>query len=222
MRSPLNYLGGKSRMAERIVKLIPEDHTCYCDPFCGGAWVFFRKEPSKCEVLNDADGELGNFWRVVQHHLPELLRYFEWVLVSREHFQREQKRDPATLTDVQRAVRYYYLQKMGFGGKTYRRTFGTSTTSPPRLNLSTMETTLRETKWRMEKVTIETLDGCECIRRYDRPATFFYIDPPYWATTGYAVPFKAKDYEDLLAVLASIQGRFLMSLNDGPGRAPHI
>ena len=83
LRSPLNYLGGKSRLAERIVKLIPEDHTCYCEPFCGAAWVLFAKEPSRVEVINDADGELVTFWRVVQNHLEEFLRYYKWALISR-------------------------------------------------------------------------------------------------------------------------------------------
>ena len=130
MNSPLNYLGGKSRLADRIVKLIPEDHTCYCEPFCGAAWVLFRKEPSKVEVINDLDGELVNFWRVIQHHLPEFMRHFGWILLSREHFKTEQARDPRILTDVQRAVRYYYLQKMGFGGKTHGLST-TTTLSPP-------------------------------------------------------------------------------------------
>lgn len=110
MRSPLNYLGGKSRLAERIVKLIPEDHICYCEPFCGAAWVLFTKQPSKVEVINDADGELITFWRVVQNHLEEFLRYYKWALISRRLFELENMKNPETLTDIQRAVRYFYTQ----------------------------------------------------------------------------------------------------------------
>ena len=215
MHSPLNYLGGKSRLAERIVRQIPP-HVCYCEPFCGAAWVLFNKDPSKAEVINDADGELVTFWRVVQNHLEEFLRYYKFAVVSRQIFEIEMKKDPSTLTDVQRAVRYFYLQKMAFGGKTTGRTFGTSTCGSPRLNLATLGDTLLDIHWRLTHVVIENLDACDCIRRYDRPATFFYIDPPYWGTAGYVTPFKAEDYARLQGVLDGISGRFLMSLNDSP------
>lgn len=67
MRGPIPYLGGKSRLAERLIALFPP-HTTYVEPFAGGAQVFFHKEPSKVEVLNDLDGELVNFLRICQLH----------------------------------------------------------------------------------------------------------------------------------------------------------
>lgn len=214
MNSPLSYLGGKSRLAERIVKLIPEDHTCYCEPFCGAAWVFFRKQPSKVEVINDMDGELITFWRIIQNHLEEFLRYYRFAIVSRKLFELANMMDPRTLTDIQRAARYFYLQKSGFGGKTFKRTFGTGATSGPRLNLTTLEETLLEVHWRLARVTVENLDAIECIKIYDRPETLFYLDPPYWHTAGYAVPFDDKDYPRLRSTLNSVAGRFILSLND--------
>lgn len=214
MRSPLNYLGGKSRLAERIVKLIPSDHVCYCEPFCGAAWVLFAKAPSKVEVINDADGELVVFWRVIQNHLEEFLRYYRFAVVSRKIFELETLKNPRTLTDVQKAVRYFYLQKTGFGGKTFNRTFGTGAIQPSGLNLTALEERLLEVHWRLERVTIEHLDACEVIRIYDRPTTFFYVDPPYWKTAGYAVPWKVCDFLRLRQALDKIQGRFLCSLND--------
>lgn len=216
MKSPLNYLGGKSRLADRIATLIPDDHVCYCEAFCGGAWVLFAKTPSKCEVINDADGELVTFWRVVQNHLDEFLRYFKYCVTSRKIFELESLKRPETLTDVQRACRYFYLQKLGFGGKTCGRTFGTSATGPARLNLTTIEERLIEVHWRLERVVIEHLDACECVRRYDRPTTVFYLDPPYWGTAGYAVDFGPEDYGRLVKTLGSISGRFILSLNDVP------
>ena len=128
---------------KRIVERIPE-HTCYVEPFCGGAWVYFTKPPSRVEILNDRDGELVNFWNVVRHHLPEFLRCIELTLVSREQFELESKQNPALLTDVQRAVRYYRLQRMGYGGKVVNRTFGISTQRPSSLNLPAVEEQLRE------------------------------------------------------------------------------
>ncbi len=217
MKSPLNYLGGKSRLADRIVSMFPPDHLCYCEAFCGASWVLFAKQPSKCEVINDLDNELVTFWRVVQNHLEEFLRYFKWAVVSRRIFELETMKAPETLTDVQRAVRYFYLQKTGFGGKVSGRTFGTSATGPSGLNLTAVEERLLEVHWRLARVTIEHLDACACIQRYDRPTTLFYLDPPYWETAGYAVPFKEKDYTRLRGVLDGVKGRFLLSLNDVSG-----
>jgi len=214
MKSPLSYLGGKSRLAERITREIPQDHCCYVEPFCGACWVLFAKEPSKAEVINDADLDLITFWRVVQNHLDEFMRYYKFAVTSRELFELEKRRDPSTLTDIQRAARYFYLQKLGFGGKTVGRTFGTSATGPSRLNLLNMEDHLLEVHWRFSRITIEHLHAIDCIKRYDRPDTFFYIDPPYYETAGYAVPF---GHSDLVAVkdqLGRIKGRFLLSLND--------
>lgn len=216
MRSPLNYLGGKSRLASRIVPLIPSDHTCYCEPFCGAAWVLFSKKPSHSEVINDADGELVTFWRIVQNHLEEFLRYYKWAVTSRKLFEIESAKRPETLTDVQRAVKYFYCQRLGFGGHTDKRTFGYSTTSPSRLSVASIEERLLEVHWRLDGVWIEHLDAIDCIRRYDRPSTIFYIDPPYFGTAGYAIKWTCVDFIRLRKALDSVKGRFILSLNDVP------
>ncbi|MDF7809460.1 DNA adenine methylase [Pontiellaceae bacterium B12219] len=215
LKSPLGYLGGKSRLAKRIVERIPE-HTCYVEPFCGGAWVYFTKPPSRVEVLNDMDGELVRFWNVVRHHLPEFIRCLDFSLVSREQFEMERSQDVGLLTDVQRAVRYYRQQRMAYGGKTTNRTFGTSIQRPSSLNLNSVEDTLRTTHKRLSRTTIEHLDACDCIKKYDSPKTFFYIDPPYWNADFYAVSFKKDDFERLRDTLKSVQGKFIVSLNDTP------
>jgi DNA adenine methylase len=216
MKSPLNYLGGKSRLVKRIVPMIPTDHVCYCEPFCGGAWVLFGKDYSKQEVINDLDRELVNFWRVIQNHLEEFLRYFKHAVISREIFALENRKDPTTLTDIQRATRYYYLQRLSFGGRTTGRTFGTGTTGPAGLDLTTIQERIYEVNWRIKRVTIENLPALECIRRYDRPDTFFYIDPPYWHTAGYAVPWTDDDFLKLRDLLLTLKGRFILSINDTP------
>lgn len=79
-----------------------------------------------------------------------------------------------------------------------------------------MEDALASVHWRLERVIIEHLPALECIRRYDRPTTLFYLDPPYWGTAGYAVAFPPADYTALADALAGIQGRFVCSLNDVP------
>lgn len=215
MKSALSYQGGKSRLAPQIVKMFPE-HTCYVEPFCGACWVLFEKAPSKVEIINDLDSDLVTFWRVIQNHLPEFRRYYEWAVTSREIFNLEKRKDPTTLTDVQRACRYFYLQKLCFGGKVQGRSFGTSAVQPSRLNLMDIDDLLLAIHWRMSKVTIEHLDAIACIQKYDRPGTLFYCDPPYFETAGYNVSFEEADLIRLRDSLFAAQGKVVVSLNDHP------
>ena len=122
MNSPLAYIGGKSKLAKTIIDMMPE-HKSYCEVFAGAAWVFFKKAVSKYEVINDLDSDLVVFYRVLQNHLEEFLRQFKWLLSSREWFE-DWKRQQAAggLTDIQRAARYYYLQRLCFGGRVKGRT----------------------------------------------------------------------------------------------------
>jgi DNA adenine methylase len=83
VNSPLAYIGGKSKLSKTIIEMMPA-HKAYCEVFAGAAWVFFRKPPSKYEVINDLDSDLICFYRVLQNHLEEFLRQFKWLLASRE------------------------------------------------------------------------------------------------------------------------------------------
>src|SRR6266496_6149210 len=102
MVGPLSYIGGKNRLAKQIIEIFPK-HRTYVEAFAGGAQVFFRKEPSPVEVLNDLDGDVVNFFRVCQHHYEELLRYLRFTLASRKWFALFRLLPPEALTDVQRA-----------------------------------------------------------------------------------------------------------------------
>lgn len=209
------WIGGKSRLAKRLLAIFPE-HSCYVEGFAGGAALFFRKEAADVEVLNDINGDLVNLYRVVQHHLEEFIRQFKWSLVSREMYGWLNITRPETLTDVQRAARFYYLQRQGFGGKVEGRTFGTATTSGPKLNLLRIEEDLSLAHLRLARTTIEHLAWDECIRRYDRPHTLFYLDPPYWGTEGYGVGFGLDQYDRMAELARSIQGKMIISVNDIP------
>lgn len=209
------WIGGKTRLAKRIISIFPE-HTCYVEAFAGGAAIFFRKDPVEAEVLNDIDGELVNLYRVVQHHLDEFVRQFKWSLVSRKMYGWLNTTRPETLTDVQRAARFYYLQRQGFGGKIEGRTFGTTTTTAPKLNLLRIEEDLSAAYLRLAQVTIEHLPWHDCIARYDRPHTLFYCDPPYWGTEGYGVPFELEQYDRMAELARTIQGKMVISVNDIP------
>ena len=151
------WIGGKRRLAKRILPLFGE-HDCYVEPFCGAAALYFMKEPAKAEVLNDINGEIVNLYRVVQHHLDEFMRQFRWSLVSREIFKWLQITPGVTLTDIQRAARFFYLQKLAFGGKVQSQSFGTGTIGGPRLNLLRLEEELSQAHLRLARTTIEHLD----------------------------------------------------------------
>lgn len=209
------WVGGKRKLAKVILPLFPE-HTCYVEPFCGGAALFFMKQPSEVEVLNDINSDIVNLYRVVQNHLEEFIRQFKWALTSREIFGWAKDTPPATLTDIQRAARFYYLQKLCFGAKVQGYAFGTSPTRPTSLNLMRLEETLSDAWMRLQRVTVEHLDWQECIRRYDRPGTFFYLDPPYWETQGYGVPFGIEQYQAMAGLARDMKGKAIISVNDHP------
>lgn len=207
------WIGGKRRLAPFILPLFPE-HTCYVEPFAGAAALFFAKEPSTAEVLNDINGELVNLYRVVQIHLEEFVRQFKWALTSRQVFQWEQMKRPETLTDIQRAARFYYLQRNAFGGRVAGQSFGTSTTAGPRLNLLRLEEELSAAHLRLSGVMLEHLTWHKCVDLYDRPHSLFYCDPPYWETEGYGVDFPIEEYERMASLARSIAGAMVISVND--------
>ncbi len=218
-KSPLAWVGGKSKLTSTIIPLIP-DHKCYVEVFAGAAWVMFRKEPSKVEVINDINGDLITLYRVIQNHLEEFVRYFKWSLISREEFDRLQRVDESTLTDIQRAARFYYLVKNSFGAKIVSQCFGVATSSKPRLNLLRLEEDLSEAHLRLSRVQIENLDYQNLIKRYDSTDSFFYVDPPYWnCENDYGKGLFGKDDFTLLRdTLAGCKGKWLVSINN----VPHI
>jgi len=214
--SPLiPWIGGKRRLAKHLLPLFPA-HSCYVEPFCGAAALFFRKEPAQAEVLNDINGDLVSLYRVVKHHFEEFVRQFKYSLSSRQIYDWLKASPTEPLTDIQRAARFFYLQKLGFGGKVDGRTFGTATSSPPRLNLLRLEEDISAAHLRLHRTYIEHLPWDECVRRYDREHTLFYCDPPYWATEGYGVDFPLEQYDRMAALAKSIKGKMIISVNDIP------
>lgn len=209
------WLGGKRRLAKHILPLFPS-HTCYVEPFAGGAALFFLKTPSTVEVLNDCNNELISLYRVLQHHLEEFIRHFKWSLVSRQMFEWLKITHPDTLTDIQKAARFYYLQRLAFGGKISSRTFGTAATSPPKLNLLRIEEDLSQAHLRLSRCYVEHLDWQKCIEKYDRPGTLFFLDPPYWQTEGYGVDFPFEKYHAIAETMRRIKGKAILTINDHP------
>lgn len=211
----LPWMGGKRRLAKKILPIF-QPHTAYVEAFCGGAALFFMKEQSRVEVINDAHGELVNLYRVVKHHLEEFLRQFKWALVSRQEYLWNRAMAPETLTDIQRAARFFYLQKLAFGAKVSGQSFGTAATTPPRLNLFRLEEDISAAHIRLARALIEHLDWFSCCEKYDRDGTLFYLDPPYWGTAGYGEEFCFEEYERMADFAHRAKGQVVISVNDVP------
>ena len=213
MNSILSWIGGKRLLARRIVDVLPE-HVCYCEPFSGAAWVFFAKPKSKVEVLNDKDGDLVNLLLCVREHPDELLRQCEHLVASRRIF--ELFLAQPGLTDIQRAARMLYVAKTTFGADLSKPTHGYSATQPPRWNRESIQRKIAEVSDRLDRVELENLDFADVLSRYDRPTTLFYLDPPYYETRGYRVPFELVDHVRLVESLRNLSGSWLLSYNDHP------
>ena len=130
---------------------------------------------------------------------------FEWLQITR----------PETLTDIQRAARFYYLQQNAFGGKVNGQSYGTATTAPM-VNLLRIEENLSMAHLRLSGVNVEQQSWQDCFTRYEREHTFFYADPPYWETEGYGVPFGFEQYEQLAQMMGQTKARVMLSINDHP------
>lgn len=183
VNSPFKWVGGKSRLRKYITPIITP-HTCYVEPFAGAAWVLFGKPPSDVEVLNDIDDQLVNFFRVVRDKPEALIASFEWEMVASSEFERLASIDPAVLTDVQAAHRFYYIIMAGWGGEFNYPRFQTSISDGGHGNrligaLKFLRQRIEPVHARLRTVIIENMDWRACIERYDSTRTFFYIDPPY-------------------------------------------
>lgn len=214
------YVGGKKQLARLIAERIAQiPHGLYGEVFVGMAGVFFKRQVApKVEVINDLNRDVATFFRVLQNHYQALMDMLKWQLTSRDEFERLNAQDPERLTDLQRAARFLYVQRNGFGGKVAGRTFGLATTVPARFDVTKIGPVLAAAHERLAGVWIECLPWEDFLDRWDRPQALFYLDPPYRGSEhiyGRDL-FDAADYERLAARLKRLRGRFIMTVNDAP------
>jgi DNA adenine methylase len=217
LRSPLRWVGGKYRVREKIIAKFPP-HVCYVELFSGAAWVLFGKPPevSKSEVLNDMDGELINFWRVVKHRSAEFTEAASWLLASRELFEEWRPLDSLG-GEIGRAVRFYAVLRLAYGAKRVQNHFGIRREKRPEIHWPFLREEVAKIVERMRQVWIERLSWDKCITVYDRVDSFFYVDPPYraGASKSYRHFFSDEDHARLADVLLdSVKGKWLLSYND--------
>jgi DNA adenine methylase len=211
----IKWPGGKRRQARQLISMMPE-HDCFVEVFFGGGGLFFsRAKRPACEVINDINTELINMYFVVKSDIEALINELDWSITARALFQMHKTADLAQLTPVQRAARFLYLQNHSFGAKVAGQTFGTDTTGRAP-NLVALISKLRAAHTRLNGVYIENLPWQDCIKRYDRPHTLFYLDPPYWQLAGYGVSFGWEQYAQIANLMMEAKGKVMLSINDHP------
>lgn len=214
MKPPLTYYGGKQMLSKYIISIIPK-HNLYCEPFFGGGAVFFAKEPSPVEIINDTNGELINFYKVIKTKFSQLEKEIQTTLHSREYHQAAKIAlgYPHLFDEIKRAWAVWTSANQSFGsiiGSTWRCDFKQNT-SAKQLSYK-RESFTNEYAKRLEQTQIECRDALDVIRLTDSKDTFFYIDPPYFnACMGHYKGYTKEDFEKLLKVLSAIKGKFLLS-----------
>ncbi len=214
VKSPLRWPGGKGRLAETIISAMPA-HEAYVEGCCGGAAVFWAKpkDVSRAEILNDADGELINFYHVLHKFGRRLAQEVDAMPYSRALFRKI--RSEESRSAFRRAVRFWYLNRVAFGAKRRATSFGVKASTRTYVLPSVILEGLDRIMERLHGVCFEAIDVERLITLYDRARTLFYIDPPFYGTSQpYAVRFYQTDHERLCCRLKKIQGTFLLSYND--------
>ena len=217
---PAPYVGGKRLLASKIAGLIDGiEHDTYAEGFVGMGGVFFRRSRRpKAEIINDAASDVANLFRLLQRHYPQLMEVMKFQLTIKRRFDQLVDTDPATLTDLERAARFLYLQRLTFGGKVAGRTFGVDPGRPARFDLNRLAPLLEALHERLSDVVIEGRDFEEFLDRYDRERTLFYLDPPYVGSEGYYGKdlFAPADLERLAKACRRLKGQFILSNIDCP------
>lgn len=214
MKTPLTYYGGKQNLATTIVSLMPP-HELYAEPFTGGGAVFFNKPASKVEVINDTNGELMNFYTVTRDKFPQLQKMIRSTLHSRNAFRQAEVvyNNPDLFDEIKRAWAVWTICSQGFAAKM-DGPFGfdkSNNTTSKRISNKRKNFTA-EYSDRLEQVQIECTDALYIIQSRDHQGAFFYCDPPYVGSNcGHYKGYTESDYEALLANLAAIKGKFLLS-----------
>lgn len=211
LNPPIARMGGKSKLRKRIVDLIPA-HQTYIELFFGAGWVYFGKEPSKVEVINDIDGELMNMFNMIKNHSPEVERLMEYDIHSRDLFNRLKRSAYGELTEIQRATRYLLMARMSYAYKM--RNYGYSACTKPR-------SIHRDTSYiseRLKNTYVENLHYSEILKKYDRADSFVFADPPYLGTSlkfsEIDITFGLEEHKALAESLKNLKGKFLLTIND--------
>lgn len=214
MNSFMSWIGGKKASRDVIIPRRPLFYERYVEVFGGAGWILFGKPPdNEMEVFNDYNSNVANLFFCVRNHSAELLEWLNYVINSREDFDRIKSivNQKAIIGDVQRAADFYQLIRFSYASGC--DSFGGAPHSI-RNDFPLIEQACR----RLQRVVVENKDFQKLIEQYKRPVTFFYCDPPYFSTESYYsnVGFTADDHKRLRDTLFDSGAMWLVSYNDCP------
>ena len=203
LRPLIGRIGGKNLLKKKIVKdFFPKDYEnmTYVEPFIGGGSIFFYKEPSVKEVINDKDKKLISIYKGFQKYDGDKISADVDGEYNKDLFEEIKESKPKS--EYGKFIKDLKLYKTSFFGKS--KQYGSR---------GYIKSNYSEYKDRLKNVIILNKDYKEVIKKYDSPDTFFYLDPPYEKSIGlydhYELPIK-----DVYDVLKNIKGKFLLSYND--------
>ncbi|MBZ2197257.1 DNA adenine methylase [Occultella gossypii] len=220
---PAPYFGGKQRIAQRLVDLLPA-HEHYVEPYAGGLSILMAKPPSKLETINDLDQDIMTFWRVLRDRPADLER--ACALTPHSRAEHQVSRDRTGLDDIERARRVWVSLTQGRGGQLMRTGWrfylnpaGTSMGMPGYLDGYVDR--LAPAAERLHRVSLECRPAIEIIEAYGgSPDTLLYVDPPYLgetrggrhATNAYVHEMKGEDeHRELAAALHAAAAAVVLS-----------
>lgn len=218
LRSVLKYPGSKGKIVKWLCSLIPE-HDVYLEPFFGSGTVFFNKQKARIETINDLDGNVVNYFKVIRDHPQELMDALSLTPFARDEYEAAYLLNNLD-DDVEKARKFAVKCWMGFGcGNLYKNGFrSTQQGNGPRTThvWSLLPDIIRMSADRLLDAQIENLPAVELIKRYDTPDVFIYADPPYLGTLRkpYLYPHDMRTEEEhieLLTALKAHPGKVLLS-----------
>lgn len=213
MKPPISYYGGKQQLSSIILKLIPQ-HKIYCEPFFGGGAIFFGKEPSPVEIVNDVNSELINFYEVIRDDFDSLAHEISLSLHSRASHRHAWViyENPDMFDRVKRAWAIWFLATVSFG-HAFNGGYGYDLSGKGNIYFDyNKQRFIDDYAKRLNRVQIENCDALRVIKSRDSEETFFYIDPPYVNSyTGHYDGYTQSDFDELLDILCNIKGKFLLS-----------
>lgn len=192
--------------------MIPE-HRIYCEPFFGGGALFFAKPKAEVEVINDANGEVVNFFKVLKTKFSALQKEVQATLHSRELYRRalDIYNNPSAYTDVQRAWALWTATNQGFAGMIGSWGFG-KTNSKEKAVAAKREAFIEAYENRLRTVQVENNDALKVMARCNEKDAFIYCDPPYIGSDqGHYEGYTETQYEELLKALSKTKANFLLS-----------
>lgn len=228
-RSPITQPGGKYYSVKHILPAFPHQsaYKTYVEVFCGSGVMLLNKPThDHLETINDANGDLINFWKQCRSHPKDLQEQIDSILYSRQLYEEYQASlfDGSVMSDMERAVRWFFVLRSSIGGKLERskgnwgygiKLNGDSIVSKYRSACQL----LTEMSVRLRYVQIEHHDFEHIITTYERPTTFFYCDPPYVDVEAYyegAPLFTEQDHHRLANLLNATPAMVALSYYPHP------